>query len=139
MRKQRYKYIDHTGDVGLEAWGETYEALFINAAYGMLDLLFDRGKTAKNEHKNLEVQAEDIEILLVDWLSEIKYLSYKFLTNEIIIDKMNENTIKAKLYGEKYNPESHEVLREIKNVTYHQLRVEKLKDGFYHAKVIFDV
>ena len=88
MNHPKYNYLDHTGDIGLEAWGVDLRDLFLNAAYGMLGLLFDRNTIANVEEKQLDVEAADVELLIVSWLSEIKYLNYEFLTKEIIIDNI---------------------------------------------------
>ena len=37
-----------------------------------------------------------------------------------------------------YNPDDHDVLREIKAITYHRIAVEKQKSG-WQASVFFDV
>ena len=33
---QRYEYLEHTGDIGIRAYGSTLEELFINAAQGTI-------------------------------------------------------------------------------------------------------
>ncbi|PIU56057.1 MAG: protein archease, partial [Chloroflexi bacterium CG07_land_8_20_14_0_80_51_10] len=35
---QNFEIIDHTADVGIVAYGDSVEEVFINAAYGMFSL-----------------------------------------------------------------------------------------------------
>ena len=46
--------------------------------------------------------------------------------------------LSAEVMGEVYDPARHELYREFKAVTYHDLRVEKT-GGIWRARVIFDV
>jgi SHS2 domain-containing protein len=46
--------------------------------------------------------------------------------------------LKATINGEVFSSEKHEILREIKAVTYHQLILEK-RDNCWFAQVIFDL
>ncbi|MBN1756021.1 archease [bacterium] len=134
-----YRYLEHTADQGLEAWGKNFQELFTNAAYGMLDIILNRSKAFKKRAINISLNADNIELLLVKWLSEVNYITHNFIPVEIEIKSISNKLLNADLWGEAYNVQRHQILTEIKNVTYHQLLVEKLPDNHYHAKVIFDL
>ena len=51
---------------------------------------------------------------------------------------MSEYALKARLFYEPYDPDRHAVLQEIKAVTYHQIRVAPVPEG-WEARVIFDI
>lgn len=135
----RYKFLEHTADIGLKVWGKNREELFANAAYGLTEILIE-GKVEEKEKVIISLKADTIDELFHDWLSEINYF---FLCKEIIFHNINvqvsyENDLKAVCYGEKYNPKIHSCITEIKAITYHQLYVKFLNDQ-WTAQVYFDL
>jgi SHS2 domain-containing protein len=73
-------------------------------------------------------------------LSELlyRYNSKKIIFKEFLIDKLSENSISARAQGEKWDLKRHRLKAEIKAVTYHELRVKKVKNH-WQGRVIFDV
>ena len=137
MRK--FEYIEHTADIGIRAFGKSLPELFENAALGMAHVFAEPGKATKDETYTVEVEAKDLEELLVNWLNEILY---RFNKNKIIpasakIEHIDNNRLKGTVNGEKYDSSRHNLKREIKSTTYHMLKIKK-KD-FWEATVIFDV
>ncbi len=137
---KRYEIIDHTADIGLRAYGRDLNQLFINAAYGMFEIMADLKNVRPKESLKIKQEAPNIEELFLLWLSELLYQSNskKIIFKEFLIDKLTENSISAKAQGEKLDFKRHRLKTEIKAVTYHQLKVEKVKD-YWQAEVIFDV
>ncbi|MEW6686462.1 MAG: archease [Candidatus Edwardsbacteria bacterium] len=135
-----YEIIDHTADIGIRAFGKDLKKLFSTTAFGMFEILVDLNLVSENITKSVVVEAEDLEQLLVKWLSELLYL---YETKGIIfkrfeIKKITPQRLESNVFGENINPSKHQIKTEIKNVTYHQLRVERTKDGWL-AEVIFDL
>ena len=71
----RFKFIEHTADVGVIAYGKDLKELFSNAAYGMFNIITDIKKirNAELKIKNLKLKAYNSEELLVAWLNELLY------------------------------------------------------------------
>lgn len=138
MRK--FAIFEHTADTGIEVWGKREEELFENAAWGMLELLFDPEKVREGEKKIFKIEAEDRESLLVEWLREILYRveGEKFLFKKLKINSLKEKELEAEGWGERYTPGKHSLRMEIKAVTYHGLRIEKTPRGF-RTRIIFDI
>ncbi len=137
---QRYQIIDHPADVGVRAFGTDLSELFSSAAYGMFDILADLDQVKETNRVQVEVEGRDLAGLLREWLSE---LLYRYETDEMVfkrfeIEKVDEGRILANCWGELRNPERHHISTEIKSVTYHQLKVEKIPQGWV-AEVIFDI
>ena len=90
--------------------------------------------------REIEVQAEDQESLLVSWLNELLYL----LDTEGIIFKsfevsgLGENSLKAKACGEPLDLERHNIRGGVKAATYYMLRIVR-GDADYSVRVIFDI
>lgn len=136
-----YRIIDHTADIGLEATGESLDKAFENAAVGMFAILSGSSEIHPEQEMEIRVEAEDIEGLLVEFLSELLYLYEvegmlfsKFMVR--IHEKNRKLYLDAKVWGESYNPEKHNYPTEIKAVTYHMLKVEKNPPL---VRVIFDL
>lgn len=138
--KQPYKMIDHTGDAGAFIWGESMEDIFANAAIAMTDMLIDRGAVQPNISREIELDGEDQEDLLVRWLSELNYMvsAEGEIYTDFEIEHITETHLCASVTGDEIDPEKHRIKTEIKAVTYHQLYIKETEDG-YEARVIFDL
>lgn len=69
-----YEPVDHRADLALLARGRTLAELFRNAALGMLEYLHDPRSVRGESETRIEVEARDLEELLVAWLREILHL-----------------------------------------------------------------
>lgn len=136
-----YRFIEHTADAGIEVWARSKEELFRFAALGMLDIIFERERVEKRLEKRLAVEGIDDEDLLVRWLSEIKYIVQQegFLVADVVVEKLDGNRIESVLIGEPFSPERHSYLIELKNVTYHGLKISVDDNGIFRVRVIFDL
>ncbi len=140
-----FREIDHTADAGLKIFGGDLSDLFIHAAQGLFSLIcMDEFPWDRPERKHtsikINLQANSLEDLLHDWLSELLYLhsTQKLIFTSFIINNISPSTIDAKLGGIHYENSDVQFLQEIKAVTYHQLNVIKVPEG-YRAQVIFDI
>jgi len=137
---EKYELIDHTADIGVKAFGNNLSECFENVAKAMFDIITDSSKVENIGQYNVELQADDTEQLLIDWLSELLYLnSAKNLVFGFFKVNLGDNNKKlnATIFGEKYDISRHKVGAEIKAVTYHMLEIRKKKP--YHAQVLFDI
>lgn len=71
---KRFEEIDHTADVAIRVRGRDLAELFVNAAYGMACQLTDVDQVPQTTARTIELEADDTEMLLVEWLSELLYL-----------------------------------------------------------------
>ena len=143
----KYKFFDHTADIGVEISGRTKKELFANAASALFDVLIEnndsKSKTAKRVQgwqKIVTVEGSDVEDLLINFLREILYLfnGAGWVVSHCKIMECGNKRLKAQLMGEPYNKNKHSIKTEIKAVTYSGLTVERVKAG-WRARVIFDV
>ena len=140
MMKKKYKFINHTADVGIKVWGESLKSLFENAAYSMFDILTELDKVKVKESLGVEIEGKRTDELLADWLRNLlyKFNGEGYLLREFNIEEISKKGLKAKVRGEKLNLSRHTLKTEIKAVTYHGLEVKKTGQG-WEAQVIFDV
>ena len=135
-----YRLLDHTADLGIETNGTTLSDLFEKTGNALLHLMFRVTHPGITRLINIDLEGNDLEDLMVKWLSEILYLfeGENMIVTKIIIDHLSTGTIKSTFIVSPYNPELHEIMREIKAVTYHQIMVRK-KNNIWTARIIFDV
>lgn len=69
-----FTYLEHTGDVKFRAHGRDLGETFENAALAMLGAMIDPATVGAEETWTVEIEAESLENLLYEWLSEILYL-----------------------------------------------------------------
>jgi len=143
-----FEFLPHTADIQMRAYGTTKKELFRNALNGMFQSIgphADGCETKNNrlicpklpEKQSVDVQAAQLDLLLVDFLSEALYLSdlHNQAYFDVDIHELTDKHIKATLQG--VNVTSFDVV-EIKAVTYHELEVKQV-DGVWQATVVFDI
>ena len=135
-----YQLIDHTADIGIKASGETLEDLFETAAEAMFDQIVDTRRLKGLARSRLEVTGIDREDLMISWLRELLFLwnGREMLVKRAAIKAISETALSAVVIYDPYDPQTHEILTDIKAVTYHGIRVEKSEAG-WESTVIFDV
>ena len=135
-----YKIIDHTADMGIIVEGTDEKNLFIRAAQAMTDLMVKGDTSKKTVIKDVFIRGEDFPDLMVKWLGEILYLfdGENLIVNSIKIKSISPTKLKSTLTLSSFEPEHHQVKREIKAVTYHQISVDHVNDG-WQARIIFDI
>ncbi len=135
-----FKIIDHTADVGVIAFGADVKQLFSNAALALFSLITDTESIAEKLQRDLKINSDGRDNLLVEWLNELIYLfdAEQTLFNRFEIESLSHKQLKATCYGEKFDPSRHKIKTGVKAATYHMLKVDKNNDG-YMAQVIFDV
>ena len=138
--KPPFEILEHPSDLGIEARGATMAEAFRNAARGLMSVIAGSSKIESNEERVISLVALDRENLLVRWLTEILFLydAEKYLTADAKIDLFNNTSLKATVLGQKYDPSIHELTLDIKAITYHKLKVEKL-DDIWTARVFVDI
>lgn len=135
-----YELINHTADVAIKAYGKTLSEAFENAAKGMFDIITNNSEIENIGQYDIELQADSLEQLLVDWLSELLFLNSAhnivFGFFKVELDE-KKSKLSAKVFGEKFDLSRHKIGTEIKAVTYHMLEVNNKKPIF--VQVLFDI
>ncbi|MEM2463953.1 MAG: archease [Candidatus Bathyarchaeia archaeon] len=142
--KKGYKFLEHMADVYIAAYGKDLREAFENAAAAMFDVMTDVKKVSPEIEDHVEVFGEDEHALLYNWLeallvkAEIEGMLYsKFKITELNKDNSGFR-LKAKIWGEKFNPQKHVQKVGVKAVTYHQMEIVREKDRAV-VKFILDI
>ena len=118
-------------DAVIEAYGETLEEAFENAAKGLNDTMVDLKTIRPNSEFRIAAEGHDLYSLLFDWLDKVMLL---LLTDGIVMSKFsvkiwhkNGYFLEGIAKGEKMNLERHHYKVEIKAVTYHEMQIRQEK------------
>ena len=138
---RRYDLIEVTADVAIRARGSSLGQLYANAVWGMFDLICDSATVEPALVWDMEVKAEDLESLMVDLLTDMLVLFEidGMLVSSVETDVAPEDAgwvARVKVRGERHDNTKHELLHDIKAVTYHTLEVRP-DEGW--ARVLFDI
>jgi SHS2 domain-containing protein len=133
----RYEEIEHTADVGIRAFGQSLDELFVNAAEGMFSLIADPRAVKPVGEIEVRLRADDLPSLLLRWLSELLYIHD---TEKLLLRSFEAHvdgtSLQGRARGEAIDKKRHELKLAIKAVTRHGLTVDP-KKGI--AEVIFDI
>jgi SHS2 domain-containing protein len=138
-----YEFFDHTGDIGVSLTGRTVDELFASAAAAFTDSVTPLEGVEPRRPEELDVAAPELDLLLVDFLSELLYRfdTRNWLTREAQVEIRERDggwELQGTLVGEKHDAARHPVRVLVKAVTYHQLQVIE-RQGTWSAKVVFDI
>jgi len=143
--KKRFEFLEHTADLYIAAYGKSLEEAFENAAYATFESMTDLDKVQPKLEDTVEVEGYDEQALLYNWLEallvkfDIKgnlYSRFKIAS----VEKTSKGfKLKAKIWGEPFNPRKHMSKVGIKAVTYHQMEIIKDAKGVVTVKFILDI
>ena len=135
-----YELFEHTSDLGLRVRAPDLDSLFREAAEGLFSMIAEewRPEGATRQHE-FSLRADTNDTLLFDWLNE---LLYTFNTERMLLSDFEVNvagnTLEARATGTPLDHAEHELLHEVKAITYHGLKVEQAAGGWL-AEVIVDI
>lgn len=127
----KYEEIEHTADLRLKVYGADERELFANAAFALFDTMADLSKVQARETDIVEACGADLEETLVAFLGEILYRleGDARIYREFEIRDLQDDHVKAACGGEDFDAARHDIRREIKAVTYHDVEIERGADG----------
>ncbi len=141
------EYLEHTADVKFRARGHSLDELFENAGLALIGAMIDPSTVRVVESWPVEIEAESLEALLYEWLSEILYLFEVELAvfSEFEVDLVGRGAgwrLSGRIGGERIDGERHLFETEVKAVTLHQFelrRDEAAGEEIWTAQVVLDV
>ncbi|HEV8316072.1 MAG TPA: archease [Vicinamibacterales bacterium] len=137
-----HEFFDHTGDIGVRIRAADPPALFEAAAVAMTDAMTS-ATVEPRQTDQIALEATDLDLLLVDWLSE---LLYRFETRAFLVARAHvdlaladgSHQLRARIEGEPFDARRHPLKVLLKAVTYHALDIRQHAEG-WTATVIFDI
>ena len=140
MTVARWAHFPHQADMGVRGIGPTLAAAFEQAALAMTAIVTDPASVAPAMAVDIDCEAPDDELLLVDWLNalilEMAARRMLFSRFEVSLDGRH---LHATAWGEAVDVEKHQPAVEIKGATYTELKVDKDNSGEWLAQCVVDV
>ena len=141
---KRFRFLEHTADAYVEAYGVSLEDAFGNAAAAMTDVMTELETVNAVEEESFLVEAQDEPALLYSWLEELLLefelkgkLYSRFEVSDI--EKTSDGfRLHAKAWGEPYDSVKHPSKVGIKAATYHQMEILK-EPGSVVVRFILDI
>jgi SHS2 domain-containing protein len=135
-----YETFEHTADLGLRVRAADLDTLFNEAAQCLFSAIVEDLATVRPTQKiEVRLAADANDYLLFDWLRE---LLYQFDTELLLLSQFAVNVSDAGVvgsaWGEPLDRTRHNLEHEVKAITYHGLRVEKVGNA-WEAEVIVDI
>jgi len=133
-----FEELEHTADVLMRVRGATINEIFADAGRAMFRVMYgpceDRGV-----ERRLSLEADNLESLLIDYLSELLFITEVentvFCTFDIDIWGTG---LSAVLRGEPFDPARHSEGTIVKGISYFGLEIVKEEEG-YVVEIIFDI
>ncbi|MEM2139751.1 MAG: archease [Nitrososphaera sp.] len=125
-----YRFLEHMTDAVIEAYGETLEEAFEQAAKGLNDTMIDLKDVRPDREIRIEAEGHDLESLLFDWLDKVMLV---LVADGIVMSEFSVKISKKDggyllagvARGEKLDLKKHAYKVEIKAVTYHEMMVKQ--------------
>lgn len=142
-----FETFEHTADLGLRVFAASLSDLYAESGLALFSVLVEDIETVQCQTKSHFRIDKDTAVsdqqwqahLLVDWLGELlfvfeteHYLFAKFET------RLTDTALEVDAWGEKIDPDRHELVLDIKAITYHGLAVREI-EGQFQAEVIVDL
>lgn len=135
-----FEFLEHTADLGIRAWGPSFEAAFEQLGAAVIDLLgvgVDDGEPGHG--RSISVAADDAGALAVGFVNELVFLCEEERGGvlRIDVDQASDRSIQGGLLFAAGDHQAHGL--DVKAATYHRLAVERRVDGALEVQVYLDV
>ena len=129
-----FRWVEHTAELELEIEAQSEAGIFAEAVGALTELIGE----GDGEHvaRDVEVEADEPAMLLVEWLGELIYLSEAegFVPRRVASLEVDDGRVRATVEGNTGKPR-----HLVKAVTLHRLSLRPDVDGRWHARVVLDV
>jgi SHS2 domain-containing protein len=141
-----YRFLEDVAiaDVAFEATGKTLKEMFESSALAVTNTMVKNpSKIGHAVEKKFKVKGRDVEMLLFEFLQELVFYkdSESLIFNEFdmtIEPKKGSWSMSVVARGEKIDMRKHEMLVDVKAVTFHNFKVGETEDG-WSSQVVLDV
>lgn len=136
-----YEFFEHTADIGMRAWGPDLASALTQASRALVQLITGGEFRSQGRAQfQLDLQAESVEELVVLWLQEllVRFELEQLLPEACAFQELSPLRVRATMEAQRCDTTGGLQGREVKAITYHQLRVTQSPSGC-HIEVIVDV
>ncbi len=134
-----HELFDHTADLGLRAKAADLGSLFAEMAQCLLACMVeDEATVLPTNETTILIEGTDPEFLMFDWLRHLLDLFEEGWLYSRFELQVSESGLSGIALGEPLDRARHQLSREVKAITYHELKV--IRDGDeWLAEAIVDI
>jgi len=131
---KRFEWVEHPSDIGFRAYGRDLAEAFENAALALFEVMVDTSKVKPREEVTVELEAEDEQALLYDWLDKFLYFrdAHELVMSKFEVKELSSSPggfkLRAKAWGERFDPARHPERTAVKAMTYHMMEIKRERD-----------
>jgi SHS2 domain-containing protein len=139
---KKYRFLRHTADAKFQAFGDTLEEAFQQAALALVSLMWNWETLDNKLEIPVQVEGHDMKQLLLNYLEEILYLfdTRRFLLSQVddisIERKVGRYVLRALFRGDEYSSKT-EVFGDVKAITYNEMEIRSTVP--FRIQVVADV
>ncbi len=143
-----FAHAPHTADVLIVARGRSLEEAFEQAALGVYEVITDTSKVEPRVERRVEDTGMDLYQLLYRWIEDLLYYtdSEGLVFSRFKVDEITrrgegeeaEYVIRARAWGEPFNPEKHPHRTIVKAMTYAMMDIVK-ENGCWRVQFVVDI
>ena len=139
---KKYRFLRHTADAKFQAFGETLEEAFKQAALALVSLMWNWETVGDKLEVSVQVEGHDMKQLLLNYLEEILYLfdTKRFLLSRVddisIERKEDRHILRALFKGDDYSDKT-EIFGDVKAITYNEMEISSTAP--FRIQVVADV
>jgi tRNA nucleotidyltransferase (CCA-adding enzyme) len=138
--KSGWELFPHGADIGVRGFGPTREAAFEQVAVALMAVITEPGDVLPVEEVTISCTAKDSEFLMVEWLNELVYaMATKHMLFSRFEVELEDNSLKARAWGEKVDVTRHAPATEVKGATFTALEVRRRRGGGWIGQCVVDV
>ena len=125
-----FRFLEHVGDVFIEAWGDSLEEAFTEAVKGFYETVSSMRGVEPREERVVEARGRDLGELLYGLIEQLIILfdSEGFLAGRVEAERIEERggeyVFRLRLWGEPYERGRHRHGTHVKGVTYHMMSID---------------
>ena len=128
---KRFRFLEHTADAYVEAYGASLEEAFENAGAAFTEVMTSLESVKPTDEQSFVVEGRELQALLYSWLEELllefelKQKIYSRFEVSSIEETSDGFRLRARGWGETYDPDRHISKVGIKAATYHRMEINR--------------
>lgn len=135
-----WELFEHGADIGIRGFGDSEAAAFEQAAVALTAVITDPKGVQAQQQVVIHCQADDHEILFLDWLNA---LIFEMATQNLLFSRfdvrLKADALDGVAWGERIDWARHQPAVEVKGATFTELNVRQCSDDTWLAQCVVDV
>jgi tRNA nucleotidyltransferase (CCA-adding enzyme) len=135
-----WQHFHHLADIGIRGIGDTLDTAFEEGAIALMAVICSPETVEPKEAVQIQLEADEKDLLFADWINA---LIYEMDVRKMLFGRfevyIQNHTLTAKAWGEKVDPDKHELAVEVKAATFMELKAYKNNDNQWVVECVVDV